>query len=84
MWLMRDLEGLPVKWLGPSHSRESGQPDSPAGHDPQRDDMQTEQISWGLIQACIRALAIFQECLLHRLQGLTWLLSLQRLSLCVP
>ena len=53
---MRDLEGLPVKWLSPSHSRESGQPDSPAGHDPQRDDMQTEQISWGLIQACIRAL----------------------------
>ena len=24
--------------------------------DPQRGDMQTEQISWGLIQACIRAL----------------------------
>ena len=67
MWLMRDLEGLPVKWLSPSHSRESGQ----------------EQIGWRLIQACIRALAIFQECLLHRLQGLTWLLSLHRFVLCI-
>ena len=32
MWLIKDLEGLPVKQLSPSHSRESGQHDSPAGH----------------------------------------------------
>lgn len=64
---------------------EPGQLNSVAGHWILREVTQRQSKQAGSsFRPTLESWQVFQECLFHRFQGLTWLLSLQRLILQVP